>query len=177
MVSDAQQIANQQNSKSGGVKTKQGKEVSKFNALKHGILRQSVTEYEHDFYIQIYTDLINQYQPANITEDILTERIALYYLKLYRIQRTETEYMKSRLDPRVVESRGFPNLNEAMMKNEVINEGYTQQITEEDVLKLSGVYTRYETTIENRLYKAVHELQRMQSIRKGLIPASQPIVE
>lgn len=169
MISDAQQKANEQNAKLGGVKTEQGKDVSKFNAMKHGILRQSVTEYESDFYLQIYADLVNQYEPANITEDILTERIALYYLKLYRIQRTETEYMKSKLNPRVVEAKGFPNLNEVMMQNEVVNEGYTQQITEDDVLKLSGVYTRYETAIENRLYKAIHELQRIQSIRKGLI--------
>lgn len=177
MVSDAQQKANEENAKLGGVKTEQGKEVSKFNALKHGILRQSITNYENDFYLKIYDDLVTQYQPANITEDILIERIALYYLKLYRIQKTETEYMKSKLDPRVVESTGFPNLNEVMMKNEVVNEGYTPQVTQDDVLQLIGVYSRYETTIENRLYKAIHELQRMQSIRKGHFTPSPTTVD
>lgn len=167
MVSDVQQAANEQNAKLGGVKTEEGKKISKFNALKHGILRVSISPYENDFYLQIYNDLETQYQPANITEDILIERIALYYLKLYRVQKTETEYMKAKLDPHIIEATGFPNLSEAMMKNEVVNEGYIPQITEEDVLQLVSVYSRYETTIENRLYKAIHELQRMQAIRKG----------
>lgn len=38
MVSDTQQKANEENAKLGGVKTEEGKEISKFNALKHGVL-------------------------------------------------------------------------------------------------------------------------------------------
>ena len=167
MINDAQKKANEKNAKLGGVKTEEGKEISKFNALKHGILRQSLTDYEKDFHLQMYDDLVKQYQPANITEEILIERIALYYLKLFRVQKTETEYMKSKLNPHVIKATGFPNINELMMKNEVVNEGYIPTITNEDVLQLIGVYSRYETTIENRLYKAVHELQRIQGIRKG----------
>lgn len=167
MISDAQQIANQDNAKLGGVKTEEGKEISKFNALKHGILRESITDYEKDFYIQIYDDLVEQYKPVNIIEKILLERIAVNYLKLFRVQKTETEYLKSRLNPRIVKSNGLPDINEMMMKNEVVNEGYTPQITDEDIQPLVGIYSRYETTIENRLYRAIHELERVQAIRKG----------
>jgi len=30
-----------------------------------------------------------------------------------------------------------------------------------------GTYSRYETTVENRLFRIIHELERAQSIRKG----------
>jgi len=121
MSSDVQIQANQQNGKLGGVKTDQGKAVTKFNALQHGILRQTLTEYEKDFYLEIYADLVRQYQPVTLFEKILIERITVHYLKLFRIQKAETEYMKATLDPHLSQSRGFPNLNE-LMTEEVINE-------------------------------------------------------
>ncbi len=41
-LSQKQLEANRQNAKLGGVKTEEGKAVSKYNALKHGILSQEV---------------------------------------------------------------------------------------------------------------------------------------
>ncbi len=166
MSSNAQIQANQQNGKLGGVKTDQGKAVTKFNALSHGILRQTVTEYEKDFYLEIYADLVRQYQPVTLFEKILIERITVHYLKLFRIQKAETEYMKATLDPHLSQSRGFPNLNE-LMTEEVINDGYRPQVTDGNIQKLADVYSRYEITIENRLYKAFHELERAIAIRTG----------
>ena len=168
MTSDIQLKANQQNGKLGGVKTQDGKAIIRFNALTHGILRQTITSYEKDFYLEIYADLVKQYEPATIFEKILIERITVYYLKLFRVQRAETEYMKSTLDPRFVKSNGFPNLNELMMENEVVNEGYVSQITDENIQKLADVYSRYEITLENRMYKAFHELERAIAMRKGI---------
>jgi len=168
LISDKQLKANQQNGKLGGVKTQEGKAVVRFNALTHGILRHTLTAYEKDFYLEIYADLVKQYEPATIFEKILIERITVYYLKIFRVQKAETEYMKSTLDPRFVRSTGFPNLNESMMKDEVINEGYVPQITDENIQKLADVYSRYEITLENRMYKAFHELERAIAMRKGI---------
>lgn len=167
MTSDIQLKANQQNASLGGVKTEEGKEKSKFNALKHGILRESFTDYEKDFYPDIYNDLVEQYQPIGVTEQILVERIAIYYLKLFRVQKTETEFMKSKLDPRYVKEVGFPNPLDSFIKYEVVNEGHTPTVTEDNVLHLMGTFTRYETTLENRFYRAIHELERIQRFRKG----------
>jgi len=166
-ISDKQLKANQQNAKLGGVKTEEGKAVVKFNALTHGILRQTLTAYEKDFYLEIYADLVKQYEPATIFEKILIERITVYYLKLFRVQRAETEYMKSTMDPHISRSTGFPNLNE-LLREEVVNEGYIPQITDENIQKLADVYGRYEVTLENRLYKAFHELERAIAARKGI---------
>lgn len=165
MVNEKQLKANQKNAQLGGVKTPEGKTVSKYNAQKHGILRISVTDYEKEFYSQILEDLTMQYEPQGIIEQILIERIAINYLKLFRVQKAETEYMKSILHPRVTSSDMSFALGS--IGDEVISYGYTPKITEGAVAKLSDIYGRYETTIENRLFRALHELERAQRLRKG----------
>jgi len=59
MTTKKQLIANRKNAQKGGVKTQEGKELVKFNALKHGILLQAVTEYEQPIYEDIQDRLIN----------------------------------------------------------------------------------------------------------------------
>lgn len=171
MVSDKQLIANRENAKLGGVKTEEGKAITRFNALAHGILRQTITAYEKEFYLEIYADLVKQYEPATIFEKILIERITVYYLKLFRVQRAEQEYMKSILDPREVKTAGgMLTLSDLGIRDEIINEGYIPQIKDENIQKLADIYSRYEITLENRLYKAFHELERAIALRKGLNP-------
>lgn len=45
--------------------------------------------------------------------------------------------------------------------------GYKPVVQREHVEHLGRVYHRYESNIENRLYKAMHELERLQRMRKG----------
>lgn len=160
MVSDKQLQANQENAVLGGVKTPEGKAVSKYNAQVHGILRQSITEYEQEFYAEILNDLKNEYKTKGIIEEILVERIAINYLKLFRLQKAETEFINSQLNPRIIK-------NILDFVDDVISEGYTPKIGSESVEKLAEIYARYETTIENRLFRAIHELERAQKLRKG----------
>lgn len=164
MVSNKQLIANKKNSLRGGVKTTRGKEISKYNALRHGLLRQTLTAYEKEAFHKIYVDFIKQYEPVTIFEKILVERATIYYLKLFRLQKAEQEYMNSQLDPRVFENGG--DIKD-IFKGEVIHEGYTPQITDTNIQKLTDVYARYEITLENRLYKAIHELELAIAKRNG----------
>lgn len=170
MVSEIQIKANQRNSKLGGVKTEEGKEIVKFNALDHGILRQTLTSYEKGFYLEIYADLIKQYEPVTVFEKIIIERITIYYLKLFRVQKAEQEYMQATINPRRVKMTGMVNPHELYLKEEVVNEGYVPQITDENIQKLADVFSRYEITLENRLYKAFHELERAIMLRTGKLP-------
>ena len=164
MISDKQLVANRKNAQLGGIKTTRGKAVSKYNALRHGLLRQTLTDYEKECYLEIYADFVNEYQPVTIFEKILVERAVIYYIKLFRLQHAENEFMKSQLDPRVYENDGdISNL----FKGEIINEGYKAQITDQNIQKLVNVYARYEVTLENRLYKAVHELELAIARRNG----------
>ena len=130
------------NPKPGGVKTEEGKTISKFNAIKHGILRNSITDYEQDFYSNILEDLQSEFKPKGILEHILIERIALCYLKLFRVQKAETEYMKSTLKPAFTET-------ELPAWGTVNADGYTPEIRPENIEKIYTTYSRYETTTEN----------------------------
>lgn len=169
MASNAQIKANQFNARLGGVKSPEGKAISKYNAQKHGILRNSVTEYEHDFYISLLEDLEGEYKPMGVIERILLERIAVNYLKLFRVQKAETEFMKSKLNPRITRTEGgfsFVTDEDIIGKTVVIEEGYSPKIDETSVEILASVYGRYESTIENRLYRSINELEKVQKSRK-----------
>jgi hypothetical protein len=156
MTSNKQIEANTENSKLGGVKTTEGKEVSKFNAVKHGIFRQTITEYESDFYSDIFLQLKEQLLPEGILEEILVERIATCYVKLYRVAKSEQEHIKASIHPE--------GLHIHLMGDE---DTYAPQIKTATVSVLVNLFARYEVTTENRLYKAMHELERIQRIRKG----------
>ncbi len=165
-TSQKQVRANRENGKKGGVKTDKGKAVSKYNALKHGILNETVSEYEQSFSRDIVDRLNSQFQPIGVLEKILVDRIAVYYVRLYRVAKAENEYMQSILNPREVNVTDLiPPIS--FTETTVINEGYTPTVNHEVVDKLSSTFLRYEVALENRMYKAIHELQRMQSVRNG----------
>ena len=166
-TSQKQIEANRENAKKGGVKTEEGKAVSKYNALKHGILKTVVSEYEENFYTETIERLDEHFRPVGVLEKILIDRIGIYYLRLYRIAKAENEYMKSKLDRRHVVVKDLLDTSASYTKIIVENEGYLPRITDDEVEILSSTYLRYEIAVENRLYKALHELQRLQATRNG----------
>lgn len=169
MASTKQIQANRKNAKHGGVKTAAGKTVSKYNSQRHAILRQTITEYEGDFYRELVSELEDYYKPLGRMEVLLVERITVHYIKLFRVQKVETEYMKSLLNPHETHIEGgfeMPIIGEPEV--EVVDkQGYVPQIDRTTIETLSNTFGRYETTIENKLYKAIHELERMQRLRRG----------
>lgn len=166
-ISQKQVEANRENGKKGGVKTDEGKAISKYNAIKHGILKEVVSNYEQNFYEDIAERLNDHFSPVGVLEKMLVDRIGVYYLRLYRAAKAENEYMQSTLNPRRVVVKDTMDLGMGFTETIVENEGYTPQVGQDAVEKLSGTYLRYEIAIENRLYKALHELQRLQSARNG----------
>ncbi|OGM32692.1 hypothetical protein A2803_01380 [Candidatus Woesebacteria bacterium RIFCSPHIGHO2_01_FULL_44_21] len=170
--------ANIKNSTLGGVKTPAGKDISKYNAVKHGIFKEAISKYEDGFYKDALDELLDQFRPVGFLEKLLVERIALCYLRLFRSAKAEVEFMNSKLNPfhEVRASQmlnNFESLRASVEKTTF--EGYKPQITSESVKELEQIITRYDTTIENKLYKALHELQRLQAIRLGqnvMLPAA-----
>lgn len=159
-TSEKQIKANKVNAKLGGVKTSAGIEISKYNAQKHGILGQTLTEYEQTSYRGIFEELRAYYKPKGIIEDILVERMAIHHIKLYRIAQAENEFIKSVLNPTL-------DIADEMDRHLIRKRGYEPTVKSSSVEKLQNIYSRYEATIENRLYKTMHELERIQRMRKG----------
>lgn len=157
-ISTAQLEANQQNSKLGGVKTQEGKDTVRFNARKHGILSNLISDYEESIYKHYLDQLFDELQPATSLEEILVERIAIYYLRLFRVGKAEKEYILTRLNP---------TFEEKICDLSAGDEGYKPVLKHENIERLFAIYFRYETGIENRLYKTMHELERLQRMRRG----------
>lgn len=172
MTSEKQHLANIENAKLGGVKTEAGKERSKYNAQKHGILRQALSEYEGSMYTDVFSDLVESLQPVGFLEVMLVERIALCYLRLFRAAKAEGELMKAELYPLIVHRWADPLREEISTVSGLDKvtsiEGYKAQVSTQAIRELDLTLLRYDTGIENRLYKALHEFQRLQSLRTGI---------
>lgn len=149
-ISDKQQKANMNNALKGGVKTPEGKDIVRFNARKHGILASLVADYEDDFYKKYIHELFEEFQPNTLIEQILVERIALHYLKLYRVAKAESEFIKSCLTA----TNDFNDFDKI-----ILGKSFVPAINQIDVENLAGIYGRYETSIENKLYRAIRELK------------------
>ena len=104
MVSQKQLEANRKNAQKGGVKTTEGKEIVKYNALKHGLLAKEAVvtvgdgaENPEEFNA-LLGDLMLQLQPEGTLEEMLLEKIAVAYWRLRRAYRYETGLIRQELD-------------------------------------------------------------------------------
>jgi hypothetical protein len=173
MTSNKQIEANRENGLKGGVKTEEGKEVSKFNAVKHGIFYTTLSSYEKDYCQNTLTDLIDELKPVGNLEIFLVERIAIQYLRLFRIAKAESDYMEATLHPYSVKvtNRYLDNLTvNSSQYDEVEVTGFKPEVSADAIQELNNTLIRYDTSVENKLYKSLHELQRIQAIRKGEKP-------
>jgi hypothetical protein len=167
MISDKKQRANEQNAKLGGVKTPEGKEISKYNAQKHAILRQTITEYEKEISDFIFNQLVKELNPEGVIEEILAERIAVYYVKLFRVGKAEKEYLKTLLFPSKTE---YPEGNKyelLPLQEAKVIQSFQSKVSPEDFEQIINIYSRYEITIENRLYRVLYELERLKKMKKA----------
>lgn len=155
-ISEKQLKANKKNAQQGGVKTSEGKEVSKYNALKHGILSDIITKYDPIDFNELFKSLVDEFDPVSTIEWLLVERIALCQLRLYRAAKAENQHIKRCLNSLRID---FDRVDDEDDKGPKLNP--------EDVEELCNLYLRYEKTLENRFYRALHELERVQRTRKG----------
>lgn len=140
--------------KSTGPKTDKGKAVSRYNALKHGLLSKEVLlEGENEQSLSRLRDAIHQnLKPEGAIEELLVERVVSGVWRLRRalsVEATAMEYYKD---------SSFPMLSDDPEKKS-ITDSFDNEVVEKII--------RYETTIERGIYKALHELERMQGKRSG----------
>lgn len=122
--------------KKGGPKTDEGKEISKMNALKHGLLSKEVLiDGEDEEELLLLTKRIrSEIKPETEIERLLTDRIVANVWRLKRALGME--------DGEVLSTSG-------------------------GLMYDSDRFFRYETMLEKSLYKALHELERVQAKRNG----------
>ena len=159
-VSQKQLEANQKNAKLGGVKTEEGKTVSKYNALKHGILSKEVLLEGEDekTLIEVGKKLRAELEPQTELELVLVDRITANVWRLRRIMQIERE---------MIDNDRFTEDYAGKPKEKTLGEAFSEDFQYKDTY---GKLIRYESSIERGIYKALHELQRLQAARMGEKP-------
>ncbi len=160
-TSDAKVSANRRNAK----KSVGPNDTSstRFNAVKHGLLSAGVTEIDDagDF-----RETLRRLGVAYLEEldDFLVERIALYMVRLRRTARLEAEFIRSVLHPPVY---GASPLDLPTFEAPMIDPGLPPSMGGKAVEELNRSYLRYESANENKLYRALNQLERIRRIRQG----------
>ena len=160
MTTQAQINANKQNSQKAGVKTDTGKDISKYNAMRHGVLQRTLISTEIDEAQQMLSLLQVEYEPHGLTESLLIESIIVTYIRMQRAIQAEKAYLTQGFMPMI------------RYKEEETDETSSIQVSNSEYGILDKIYMRYITACERQFYRALHELQRVQALRKGLKPTS-----
>lgn len=143
-MSETSQIqieANRENGKLGGVKTEAGKAVSKYNAIKHGLLSEQILfkDENGDELLELEKKMRAELAPASEIELLLVDKIISSIWRLKRALSIEEDE---------VFSFGIFDKKLGMSAN-------------------SDRFFRYEIMLERSIYKALHELERIQAKRNG----------
>ena len=169
MVSENQLKASRENAKKGGVKTPEGKRIVRLNALKHGLLCNEVllAGENKDTLAELEENLIVELQPQGEFETFLVDRIAGSIWRLKRLvkverQTMEWEYVKVTEGSSDILDDSF-SLLFSESEAQIERRAYRKMIANDNMEKI----LRYESAIERQIYKAHHELIRLQMAREG----------
>lgn len=160
MVTDKQLQANQINALSStGPQTPEGKEVSKMNAVKHGLLSREVlleNENENEL-VDFGKRMRSCLKPAGELELLLVDQVISYSWRLRRVFNVE----KAIMELQATDSFNIFPGDKSTKRDEL--RLIRDMIDNDSIEKL----TRYEVMIVKHLYKAMHELIRVQAMRSG----------
>ena len=169
LISEKRLSANRRNAQlSTGPKTKPGKQHSRRNALRHGILASKLLVTDgaaaednvifDTFFLALQQDL----QPEGELENLMVQEIAICYWRLRRALQAEAASVERVSDPaskptiyRVVRACSSPTPQP--VKNP------PSLPPEEDMNRI----LRYKTSIQRQLAFALNQLERLQRARKG----------
>jgi hypothetical protein len=95
MATEKQIAANRLNALKGGVKTEEGKAISRLNARKYGIFASAFTSQDARELRGIHEQLAAELHPSGMIQEILVEKLAVTYLRMQRCARAEAEHHKT----------------------------------------------------------------------------------
>jgi hypothetical protein len=165
MATDKQIKANRQNAKLGGVKTEEGKKVSRLNALKHGFVSKIVTEYDKIDCKDFCKSILSSFSPKTVYEDQLVEILTSQMLAYRRISFIETELFRDKLD----QSPNFERQLESHIESLTATTGKQKYLPriEGDIIDQLEKFQRYKTATINSALRIGHELERLEGVRSG----------
>lgn len=142
---------------------------TRFNAVKHGLLAEGITELDDLDYKYLLTKVKDSLKPDGPIEHFLAEQICLGLIRLRRARRLEAEFITGELNPAITRVEGglHQHLEDLAGKTVVIDPGIPARLSTTALDSLVGKFQRYETAIENKFYRAMNQLERLQRMRQG----------
>ena len=155
--------ANRRNTRSStGPQSRTGKAASKLNAMKHGLLAAELVVRDEDpvEFTRVLENLVDDIQPQGPLEKQLVERVAACMWRLRRLYRVEAGIFHFELS-KIEEDNASPYGGEQPV---TLGAAFRRDAGRAGAIsKLS----RYEAAIERSIYRALHELQRIQAAREN----------
>jgi hypothetical protein len=160
-----------------GPNTARGKAISRRNASKHGIhsvapVVQGIDEDPREWE-RHRLGMIDSLEPENHLEIVLVERLANILWRLKRLERYETEMIIAQLNrvPDVMASLALAGKALVGLSREqvITREAVDAQVTRRSIPDDETVttITRYEVSLHRQFIQIFHELEAMQTRRKG----------
>ena len=149
---------------------------TRFNAQKHGLLSQGITELDNPETFQALVEQLKaELQPVGILEHECVQQIALLTVRIRRARRLEGEAFASYLNPaKTIHHAGtaFADDPNVFGWTETLDVGLPAQVSNDAIDQINRTVLRYETSIENKLFRWQNQLERLQRLRRGeKIPA------
>lgn len=172
MTTQRQIAANRRN----GHKSEGPKDTSltRYNPTKHGLRAPRLTPLDdREEYERLRSQLEHDWRPANCIEQMVIEKAAIYAVKATTAEKIESEFLTSELNPHRSHWDKVPDLTLILGREKVLNPGSPAVVSHESFQKLM-LYQRYGANFMNLFFRTMHELERMQKIRRGeLVPPPQ----
>ena len=173
-VSEKQILANRMNAKRGWVKTPEGKEISKMNALTHWIYSPILFDKGELYsYTLIRLELEEEYKPDWFSEEAQIRQIALYEVKLRRISWMEETFLEACNRFNLI--RGMVGLEELErdMKVDVTTTLKSSDFDDANPIRFRDLEEtqrlwEYRDMLENRKAKCIHDLMKIQFFKKNI---------
>jgi hypothetical protein len=138
---------------------------TRFNATKHVLLADGITELDNAEEYRNTLRRLNQAYLAEL-ETFLLERMALNMVRLRRCARLEAECLTGILNPPIYgETQEVFEL--PSFKSSLIDRGLPARITSEKFEPIVSTFQRYETSVENKLFRQMHEVERLRRLIQG----------
>jgi len=172
MTTQQQIEANRQNAKLGGVKTEEGKEISKYNALKHGLLSKEVLLEKEDEQnlVELGKRLRNELKPAGELEVLLADRIVANFWRLRRALEVEKNAMEWRknykeisfgLDEEPESQKKKKQIKAMIVNDDMENYSAMRRLLKEVFIKPFTNYNGYKPPVQEKNHQLLWLLMLM----------------
>ncbi len=140
---------------------------SRYNATTHALTAECLTELDRDKgYEKILQKLKREKNPVGVVESELVLAAALDLVRWKRARCLEAAYITEMLNPAKRERDPVGDLI-SELQGPIVDPGMPAALQPGTVQCLVNNFQRYETFFANRLFRILHELERLERMRLG----------